>query len=119
MMIWAFIRNALGLEPLPWDERLAARLPGKYVILGLRYVGLNGAPDRLEQKHGVIATADRLEGIAVKLQGSDHGEFHWMPPQTSTLKRARPGTYRLKGSGDVVENPDYLATWTVTAPEGG
>ena len=117
-MMWAFIRSALGLKPLPWDERLAARLPGKYIIVGLRYVGLNGAPDRLEQKHGVIAKADRQDGIAVELRGSDLGECHWMPPQTSILRRAKPGTYRLKGSGDVIENPDYLATWVVTPPGG-
>lgn len=117
-MIRALIRSALGLQPLPWDERLAARLPGKYVIVGLRYVGLNGAPDRLEQKHGVIAKADRREGIAIELQGSERGEFHWMPPQTSILQRAKPGTYRLKESGDVIEDPDYLATWVVTPPGG-
>ena len=117
-MMWAFIRSALGLKPLPWDERLAARLPGKYIIVGLRYVGLNGAPDRLEQKHGVIAKVDRQDCIAVELRGSDLGECHWMPPQTSILQRAKPGTYRLKGSGDVIENPDYLATWVVTPPGG-
>lgn len=43
-MILALIRSALGLKPRLWDERLAAKLPGKYVIVGLRYVGLNGAP---------------------------------------------------------------------------
>ncbi|MCF8506840.1 MAG: hypothetical protein K9G59_18175 [Caulobacter sp.] len=112
-MVWAFIRNALGLKPLPWDERLAARLPGKYVIVGLTRLGPNGERERVEQKHGVVVTADRDQGIGIELQGAGLGEVYWMPPQTSTLQRAKPGSYRLKESGDVVENPDYIVTWLV------
>ncbi|MBI5941756.1 MAG: hypothetical protein HY859_15170 [Caulobacterales bacterium] len=116
-MVGAFIRKAFGLKPPFWDERLAVRLPGKYVIVGLTWQSSGG--ERLEQKHGVIIEADRQRGIALELRGAGLGEIYWMPPQTSALQPAEPGTYRMKGSGDVIENPDYLATWMVTPPQAG
>jgi len=113
------IRRLLGLAPPFWDAGLAARLPGRYVLVGITYTDADGAPQRLEQKHGVVVLADREQGIAIELQGSGHGETYWLPPQTSNLHRAKAGTYRLKASGDVIENPDYLSNWTIAPPDPG
>lgn len=110
------LRRLLGLERPFWDARLAARLPGRYVIVRLTYLDAAGQAERLVQKHGVILSADQREGIAVELRGADHGEIHWLPPQTSVLERARPGTYRMRSTGDVIQDPDYLTGWTVEPP---
>lgn len=110
------VRRFLGLRPPFWDARLAARLPGKYVIVGLTYLDTAGGEDRLIQLHGVIASADPTHGIAIDLRGARKGETYWLPPQTSTLQRARRGTYRLRETGDVIQDPDYVTTWRVEPP---
>lgn len=42
----------------------------------------------------------------------DDGEDRWVPPDVSADEPAQPGEYRLRESGQVIESPDYLATWT-------
>jgi hypothetical protein len=32
---------------------------------------------------------------------------------------AEPGSYRVRQTGEVVENPDFIATWTVHQPVSG
>jgi hypothetical protein len=34
------------------------------------------------------------------------------------MKQAPVGEYRLKSTGEVVVNPDYVASWTITEPPG-
>lgn len=110
------VRRLLGLAPPFWDAGLAARLPGRYVLVGITYTDPDGTPLSLEQKHGVVVSADKDQGIAIALKGAGHGETYWLPPQTSNLHKAQAGTYRLKESGDVIENPDYVTNWTITPP---
>ena len=39
-----------------------------------------------------------------------------MPPMLSAIRPAEPGTYQLQMSGEEVEDPDLLASWTMQAP---
>jgi len=36
-----------------------------------------------------------------------------LPPDLRSLKPAPAGEYRLRATGEIVRDPDYLATWVV------
>jgi len=83
----------------PFDERRAAALVGKYVLIGLTYHDADGRFLEQRQIHGMIVGADAQHGIEVELKGASSGE-----------------TYRLRATGEVVIDPDLLCTWSVTKP---
>ena len=61
---------------------------------------------------GRVASADR-SGIAIRLDGQRAGEIFNLPPDLRSFERASPGEYRLKSTGEMVVDPDYLCTWTI------
>lgn len=85
-------------------------LIGKVILIGITYV--DGEDNLLERKQwwGIVESASSDGGIRVALKNSSDPCV--LPPDLSALRRAAPGTYRLKETGEVVEDPDYLATWT-------
>ena len=103
-------------EPAPdFDEDLARGFIGKYLLVGITTVTHEGELLSQEQVHGVIVSATPV-GIDVDLQGSQEGVRWRMPPFLEDLAPAGPGIYRLKASGESVENPDFLFTLTVRKP---
>ena len=38
-----------------------------------------------------------------------------LPPDPDAFERAEPGVYTLKGTGDIVVDPDFVTAWTVEA----
>lgn len=92
------------------DDRLAA-LVGGVVLIGLTFRG--DGEDRQEQLHGLIVGADRT-GVQIALEGERDGETYNLPPDPTHFQPARPGEYRLRSTGEVIVDPDYLTTWTVT-----
>ncbi len=103
------IRNPLGLA---WNE-----LVGKYILVGLTVQDPRGSDVRLRQLHGRITSADPDHGLMIKLEGANDGETYTLPPDLRSLKPARPGEYRLRTTGEVVHDPDLLATWVVDQPD--
>ncbi|MBC6980575.1 hypothetical protein [Caulobacter sp. 17J80-11] len=97
-----------------WNAELAAALVGKTILVGKTYAGAGG--ERYEQLHGVVTKADPAQGIALALEGPHQGETYWLPPDTRGLKPAKPGSYRLRSTGEVIEDPDYLAMYVVEPP---
>jgi hypothetical protein len=77
---------------------------GKRLLVGIRWTS-NGEVVREEQFHGLILEADQ-EGIVI--ERADTGARVVLPPQ---LSAAPKGEYRLRTTGEVVRDPDYLATW--------
>jgi hypothetical protein len=106
-------RLASGL----WDDAVAARIIGKTVLVGITYPAREGQPERHEQFHGVVISADRSHGIILALKGARAGEEHRLPAMTTALVPAKPGIYRLKTTGEDVVDPDYLTTWTIHPPK--
>jgi hypothetical protein len=98
-----------GTEFDPVD---AAALIGKYLLIGITYV--NHANDVIEQEqmHGRIIRATKNEGIVIAREPS--GEEFALPPALDAIYPAAPGEYRLLGTGEIVVDPDYTATFTVT-----
>ena len=47
---------------------------------------------------------------------ADGGELLTLPPDLRPFQPAPAGSYRLRSTGEVVLDPDYLATWTIRRP---
>ena len=96
-----------------FDDDKATGILGKRLLVGVTYRNLDDEVTGLEQFHGEIIRASRDEGIILRLNS---GEERWVPPDLSRLQQADPGEYKLKGSGEVVVDPDLLSMWTVYPP---
>lgn len=97
-----------------FDDEEAESIIGKHLLVGVTHRNHSDEITGHEQFHGIIIRASREEGIIVRLNGSD--EERWVPPDLSRLEQAAPGEYRLKTTGEVVINPDFLSIWTVYPP---
>ena len=95
-----------------WDQARAHAMIGARVLIGLTRSGPEG--DRLEQMVGIVASVDPRHGFEIRLQGTRTGEVYWLPPHLDTFKPAQPGQYHLRSSGEVIVDPDFTTTWTVT-----
>ena len=97
-----------------WDEGFAEELRGAVVVVGITRIAATG--ETHEQFYGTVEKAD-AEGIDISLAGSRSGETFFLPPDPRSFFPAQPGSYRLRGSGEVIENPDYTTTWTIGPEE--
>jgi hypothetical protein len=94
-----------------FDPVEAAALIGKSLLIGITYVNHANEAIEQEQMHGQIIRATKDEGIVIALEPS--GEEFALPPALDAIYPAAPGEYRLRGSGEIVVDPDYTATFTV------
>jgi RNase P/RNase MRP subunit p29 len=94
------------------DDATAARLIGKHALVGLTYVNADGTLRKHVQLHGRITAVDETK-ITMRLHGSD--EEFTLPPDPEWFEPAEPGEYRLRSTGEVVVDPDLLASLTITA----
>lgn len=95
-----------------WPE-----LVGKRLLVGITRKDKRGNVLGQDQLHGVIEIADPARGITLELQGADAGRKYTLPPDLRAFRHARPGEYRLRSTGEVVVDPDLLATWVVVQPD--
>ena len=86
---------------------------GKHLLVGLTYVDDNDTVTHQIQLHGTI-TRITDKGIFFE-QANGDGEFS-LPPDIESLKPASPGEYKLRSTGEVVVDPDYVSSWTINAP---
>lgn len=93
-----------------WDEVFGASLLGSVVLVGITRV--DGEETTQEQFFGTIERAD-AEIIEIRLGGSRSGELYRLPPDPHNFFPAEPGSYRLRLTGEVLENPDFTSTWEV------
>jgi hypothetical protein len=112
---------APGPEPAPppeaWNEELVAELPGKLVLVGITHLNPDGSLEKHEQFFGYVLEAAQQRGIQLRLEGSNGGKAYWLPPDTRAFQIAPLGQYRLRSTGEVVNDPDYTCTWTLRAPK--
>lgn len=105
-----------GNQPAPeFDLSLAESYIGKVILVGLTYYANDGTFLEQVQFHGVVESVSS-EGLQVALRGKRSGENWMMPPNLESISVAAPGIYTLRSTGEEVENPDLLSTWTVTNP---
>jgi hypothetical protein len=99
-----------------WDDGRARAMIGKTMLIGLTYLEPGG--DRVEQLHGEVVSVDSRRGIDLCLAGLRSGEVFRLPPDLSHVYEAPPGRYTLRATGEVVENPDFTATWEIHPKDG-
>jgi hypothetical protein len=88
------------------DPARAGEYLGKTILVGITYVDRDDEVVGSIQWHGVIEAIDPL--LAIRVAGTD--EIRTLPPRVA---EAGPGEYTLRTTGEVVTDPDFLATWTV------
>lgn len=99
------------------NQDRAEQFIGKHLLFGLTYVDHSGKVTGQAQFHGDITGVDGRGCIIVRLHGS--AEEFTPPPDFDNLKEAPEGEYRLRSTGEVVVNPDYLSWWTIHRPATG
>jgi hypothetical protein len=102
-------------NPRPADDVAIElnELVGTHVLVGLTIEDQATGETRLSQLHGAVTAVDPKKGILLELAGKRSGETYTLPPDTRSFSRAPAGEYRLRETGEVVTNPDFLTTWTV------
>src|SRR5262249_2927182 len=86
-------------------------LIGKTVLVGISEVSQDQQLISQQQYVGTFRSMDQVIHIALK-----DGQDLTLPPDLQAFQPARPGTYRLRSTGEEVKNPDFVASWTVVAP---
>jgi hypothetical protein len=85
-------------------------LPGKRVLVGVTRVAPDGSATSHRQFVGVV---QRVHEGSIVLRRTDGGGDLAIPADGATLKRAVPGSYRLRRTGEVVVDPDFLCSLRV------
>ena len=95
-----------------YDEAFERRishneLVGKVLLVGITYYTADNELVEQKQFYGrVIRSCDKEVCIQ-----QNNGKELSLPGELGSTKRARPGEYRLRSTGEVVVNPDFLSTW--------
>jgi hypothetical protein len=89
-----------------------SKLVGKRIVVGLNMARTDGTLIEKRQFHGVITEADD-EGVVIR---QANGEERTFPPAWHAYVPAQSGTYRLRSTGEEVEDPDLETIWTVWGP---
>lgn len=88
-------------------------LPGKVILVGITYYTNDNKFIEQKQFYGTVTEAnDSLIGIKQR-----NGEEFTIPPDLNSTKSARPGEYKLRSTGEVVVNPNFLAKWNLVRDE--
>jgi hypothetical protein len=95
------------------DEHAAA-LVGSHLLVGLTYEAPDGDVVERLQFDGVVEGATPA---VVSVRRNDTGELFTLPPAADAFVPAPEGEYRLRESGRVVADPDFLCTMTVRLAE--
>ena len=86
---------------------------GKVILVGFTYYTPDGEFVEQKQYYGTVVKCDETQILIRK----KNGELFNIPPDLRSTKPASPGEYRLRSTGEVVVNPDFLSTWNVEMPE--
>jgi hypothetical protein len=90
------------------------RLVGRRVLVGISYVDAGGGPVDAAEFCGRVS---EVRGGVVVLQDPASSEQVVLPADAEAYQPAAPGRYTLRGTGEVVTDPDYLSAWTVVVSE--
>lgn len=82
---------------------------GKILLVGITYYTHDEQYIEQKQFWGTVISANE-QGVVVK---QCSGELLPLPPDLSSTEKAALGEYTLRTTGEVVVNPDYLATWSL------
>ena len=100
----------------PFDLEQARAIIDKRLLIGISYYDHSGKFIEQKQMYGKVNSVDKHNGFSISLEGSHAGEIYHLPPDMRSFKKAQPGTYRLRSTGEKVIDPDYLSTWDIIKP---
>ncbi len=88
-------------------------LVGKLLLVGITYY--TDSDELIEQKQFFGTVTEANESFILIKQPD--GTVFSLPSDLSSTKRARPGEYKLRSTGEIVTNPDFFATWNLIKGE--
>lgn len=97
------------------DENKAKDYIGKTVLIGVTYLDHEEKVTARHQWHGVITEISNARGIVIALKNVLKPCA--LPPDLSLLQPAEPGKYRLRETGEVIVDPDFVTVWSCKAPD--
>ena len=98
-----------------FDKTKADEMIGKYLLVGVNRLDSDENIVSTEEIHGRVLRVSEEGGVIIVQ--SDGGEFG-LPPLLDCYEEASEGVYSLKSSNEKITNPNYLATFNVTATRG-
>src|SRR2546423_1023165 len=99
------------------DQDEADDFVGLMGLVGVTYLEADGETVGSQaQYYGRIVSVDQIKGIEVACDGKWVGTTMTLPPALRSLHHARPGQYRLRSTGETIEDPDLTTSFTVVAP---
>ena len=84
-------------------------LLGRILLVGITYYTHDNEFIEQKQFYGRVTEANES---FIRIE-QKNGEMITIPPDLRSTERARPGEYKLRSTGEVVINPDFLATWNL------
>ena len=104
----------LPAVPLTWEDA-AERLVGSIAVVEMQHYDARGNFLRHDHVWGQIASADEKNGIRMLVGGRTfNGKLLVLPPSLDSFTKPAEGVYRLRSTGEQVENPNWFTTWMVT-----
>ena len=91
---------------IQFEEYNESKFIGKIVLIGIRYFYKNERELGARQYWGTIIKFNKNDGLQVDMSNS--GDIGHFPPMLDYMIPAEPGVYTLKGTGEEIEDPDYL-----------
>ena len=88
-----------------------AELQGRTILVGL--TRLLGGDDYEQEQFAGTASISDAEGYCLVTLHCTDGEVRDYPFDARSLQRAQAGEYRLRSTGEIIKDPDFLMTWTI------
>lgn len=112
---WPTFSVSTGMISLPDAATIAkeqtADLLGRVLLIGITQI--SGEQERHFQTYGRVVEVDSVHGVTVACQGAHEGRMFTVPPDLTAFDRAQHASYRLRSTGETVDCPDFLVTFTI------
>ena len=95
-------------------EQFQKYLEGKVLLVGITFVDKIGDVIESFQTHGIVSELTN-EGI-IKLIRND-GSIYQLPYDPDTIEEAERGEYRLRATGEIITDPDFISTWEIVSAD--
>ena len=85
-------------------------LLNKKILVSVTYFTQDEVLIEQKQFWGTVISSDE-KGIVIKLP---NGDIASLPPDLRSTAFAQPGEYRLRSTGEIILDPDFLSVWNAT-----
>ena len=99
---------------LDWDNA-KENLLGTITVVEIQHLDATGVLMKHDHVYGRVIVADQEHGIRIEVLGQTfNGKMMILPAQLDSFTRPRPGSYKLRSTGEVVTDPHWFTTWMIT-----